>query len=583
MKVKIGNTGKILFAVLFGIGLFFGARWYQNKPRTVGKAKELGSIELPDLPGATLSGKVVKLAAPSTKLSQKSGLLQVEHQMMGWQAQNGILLANGDSLTTENSLMEAAGINMWIHRQDNTTISETEFINYIKDYASGKRTDGMFVTYMASGLDNYLSTINDKIKDLGPEYAALAFSVPGISLGEDQVIGDKRFKDNSQLLRGAVAHGFKEDGDLDLILKYCKGLNIPINPDASLYYPDALNLSYATDYLQAVVDYNHNIKQTRKIVINGVTTGRDTSIGIDLVASWTPGDVNAHNGRGGVTLISTGIYRSIMPAITIGCKKFINTNRDKMIAMTIAIGKAGDQINSFKDAKFNACKIGFKVWNQETPEYWFKYFDGVDIDKDTHLGGSGVFNLNQSANIFGLTGGRDIFKDIYNTFSKIHSDLYPEDYKFIANYADVVDKSIIRDALQHENDADGQLGVKTTVDYTKTTNEVIGNKNYAIQFATGQSTIVDTKVLDDIATELGVTDGLAVVIYGHTDNVGVETQNQILSEARANSVKTYLISKGIDSKRFIEIKGFGSTNPIADNSTSSGRNQNRRVQIILKK
>jgi outer membrane protein OmpA-like peptidoglycan-associated protein len=69
-------------------------------------------------------------------------------------------------------------------------------------------------------------------------------------------------------------------------------------------------------------------------------------------------------------------------------------------------------------------------------------------------------------------------------------------------------------------------------------------------------------------------------VYGHTDNTGNATANQKLSEDRAISVKSYLISKGLQVGR-IESKGFGPAKPVADNATAAGRAKNRRVQIVL--
>jgi outer membrane protein OmpA-like peptidoglycan-associated protein len=62
--------------------------------------------------------------------------------------------------------------------------------------------------------------------------------------------------------------------------------------------------------------------------------------------------------------------------------------------------------------------------------------------------------------------------------------------------------------------------------------------------------------------------------------VGDPQSNQRLSEDRANSVKSYLISKGLVTER-IESKGLGQNTPIAPNTTPAGRAQNRRVQIVL--
>jgi outer membrane protein OmpA-like peptidoglycan-associated protein len=71
-----------------------------------------------------------------------------------------------------------------------------------------------------------------------------------------------------------------------------------------------------------------------------------------------------------------------------------------------------------------------------------------------------------------------------------------------------------------------------------------------------------------------------IELQGHTDNTGTEKYNQVLSEKRARSVDTYLVKKGIKTKR-IKTKGFGETIPKYDNSTESGRAQNRRVEFLI--
>lgn len=76
---------------------------------------------------------------------------------------------------------------------------------------------------------------------------------------------------------------------------------------------------------------------------------------------------------------------------------------------------------------------------------------------------------------------------------------------------------------------------------------------------------------------------LVLEIGGHTDNVGADAVNQKLSEARANTVRNYLISKGVADNR-VTAKGYGETKPVASNDTDEGRTANRRVEFtILKK
>jgi outer membrane protein OmpA-like peptidoglycan-associated protein len=73
-----------------------------------------------------------------------------------------------------------------------------------------------------------------------------------------------------------------------------------------------------------------------------------------------------------------------------------------------------------------------------------------------------------------------------------------------------------------------------------------------------------------------------LVVNGHTDATGTAEYNLGLSEKRAQSVKTYLVSKGISSNR-ISTHGYGITKPIAPNNTVEGRGKNRRVEIIIQK
>ena len=73
---------------------------------------------------------------------------------------------------------------------------------------------------------------------------------------------------------------------------------------------------------------------------------------------------------------------------------------------------------------------------------------------------------------------------------------------------------------------------------------------------------------------------LHVAIEGHTDSVGSDDYNQQLSERRAQAVRDYFVQQGINSAN-VEAHGYGKTEPIATNDTPEGRQQNRRVELIL--
>jgi outer membrane protein OmpA-like peptidoglycan-associated protein len=73
---------------------------------------------------------------------------------------------------------------------------------------------------------------------------------------------------------------------------------------------------------------------------------------------------------------------------------------------------------------------------------------------------------------------------------------------------------------------------------------------------------------------------LKVQVEGYTDNVGSEAYNQTLSQQRADAVRDYLVSQGVQSGN-VTSTGYGLTNPVADNSTAAGRAQNRRVNLVV--
>ncbi len=107
----------------------------------------------------------------------------------------------------------------------------------------------------------------------------------------------------------------------------------------------------------------------------------------------------------------------------------------------------------------------------------------------------------------------------------------------------------------------------------------------SVTFATNSYTIQPQfqAALNDVANVLredGTSNKLALVIHGHTDNTGTDAVNNPLSQNRAASVKNYLAAQGISASR-MTAKGYGSTSPIADNSTAAGREQNRRVEITV--
>jgi len=109
-------------------------------------------------------------------------------------------------------------------------------------------------------------------------------------------------------------------------------------------------------------------------------------------------------------------------------------------------------------------------------------------------------------------------------------------------------------------------------------NVITAFKNIQFQTNSYQLLPVSLIELDKLLQVLNDNPALKIQIDGHTDNIGKESDNLILSSNRAKSVVDYLVSKGIDSKR-LSYKGYGSSKPVADNVSEEGRTKNRRTEF----
>ncbi len=118
-----------------------------------------------------------------------------------------------------------------------------------------------------------------------------------------------------------------------------------------------------------------------------------------------------------------------------------------------------------------------------------------------------------------------------------------------------------------------------------TKEEVVKNEEVILRniyFETGKARLLSTSYteLDRLSSLLKTQEDLKIEILGHTDGVGNDEDNLLLSQKRANAVKSYLVSKEINSSR-IQTKALGESQPIADNETEEGRAKNRRISFRL--
>lgn len=116
----------------------------------------------------------------------------------------------------------------------------------------------------------------------------------------------------------------------------------------------------------------------------------------------------------------------------------------------------------------------------------------------------------------------------------------------------------------------------------KETKQVLDNALKGILFETGKDVLVESSYdkLDAVAALMKANPKFKLEIDGHTDNTGTKEINKELSLKRAESVKKYLMKKGIEESRLIA-KGYGDSEPIDTNDTPEGRANNRRVELII--
>jgi len=122
----------------------------------------------------------------------------------------------------------------------------------------------------------------------------------------------------------------------------------------------------------------------------------------------------------------------------------------------------------------------------------------------------------------------------------------------------------------------------TGVDVVREGDELLLRMPSGITFATNQSTIQPQfqTTLNDVAQTLSQYPKTMIDVLGYTDSDGTESYNQALSERRAQSVASYLSTRGVASVRMATM-GYGEMRPIASNETPEGKAQNRRVEIKI--
>jgi len=122
-----------------------------------------------------------------------------------WNAQMGLMFANGGPKTTEGSLMAANGVNLSLARQDDNDKLQAALVEFATDLSKGNAQPSKgatFVAIMGDGSATFLAGLNEALKRLGPEYQAKIVGSSGYSRGEDKFMGPANWRDNPQAAMG---------------------------------------------------------------------------------------------------------------------------------------------------------------------------------------------------------------------------------------------------------------------------------------------------------------------------------------------------------------------------------------------
>src|SRR6185295_8225378 len=163
-----------------------------------------------------------------------------------------------------------------------------------------------------------------------------------------------------------------------------------------------------------------------------------------------------------VSIVSTREYRSQMPHVIIGNKRWISRHRDIVKGMLQAIFEGGDMIKHDEEALRRASALSALVYKEKDAAYWLKYFHPV-TQKDAQgltveLGGSAVNNLADNQQLFGLVpGSTNIFVATYTVFGDIVKSQYPDLVPSYYPVAEILDTSYVKDVA-------GSSGAKTEAD-----------------------------------------------------------------------------------------------------------------------
>lgn len=590
MAVGLSSTGKmvrnsVIVAVLLGMGYYVSTKTDLLAPPATQIAKVPETLSLPN----NVSISTVE-SVDSPVLSSNEN--QIKIQILPWNAELGLILANGGQTTTKDSLFGQSGLNVVLERQNDYSVMKSELVQCATQFSQGTNfpNKACLVVIMGDGAPDFVVGPNESLANLGTSLKGIG--AIGLSQGEDKCMLPYEVANDPQKVRGMTIAAVPRDGDIQTCIPWLARNNISFNPDPTTWDAESLNIWATDSYVAAAQAYITGATQERKIVRDGKLTNETHKVTVDGAAVWTPADVTIAKTKGGLIAVSSTASQGQkfqMPAMIIGPDNWLQAHSEEVQAILNNSLKSGDRIRASDTMLRKAADLAANVWKEQNGEYWAKYYKGTTekdaMDHEVQLGGSLVFNLSDNVHLFGLdTNSSDIFGRVYDYYRQFNLDNYASTYpNGIPSSTEFVDTQYLQ-ALIKQNIVSAPANMPTYSNGEVT--QVEGHKSVHIEFDVGSAQIrqeADTqKALKDIL-DLTIATGLKIELFGHTDSTGNPTKNLVLSKQRALAVKKWLQAQSpadYPDNRFPKTEGFGSTKPIQQGTTPEAYQANRRVEIV---
>lgn len=571
---------KTLPKVIIGLAVIGGAGFALNhfgylSPKAFVETSVPDKI---DLPGAAAPQSTAPAVTTAINV-QATGSETIRVKTIPWNGTLGMMHANA------SGAFRAKGLTVDIKREDDYAKLIADMAAFAKDPSQGVH----FTVIMGDGLPAYVIGLNSALKPFGA--TAKMIGGVGYSRGEDKcIISD------TVSAKGSLIAGYLGDGDINICIKYAADNGIPVNANPKTYDPEAMNFVGTGSFVEAdekfIASARANFQGGACEERKNTSTGKNQKVCVTGTATWTPGDVKVFNelkkiGKSIRVIGSTKEYAWQMPTAIIGNDKWMQANRTTVEAFLAAILESGEKVRANPQDLMIAATEQAKVTGEQDASYWAQAFKGFTEQgpngKPIELGGSTTNGLSDAAFLFGLNGADDLYRKVYDVYGKISVKYFPDIMPGgLQAYDSVVDKSYIQALLGKATN----IAAADKPTYSGVTTETFAAKTYAIEFETGKASFTPAaaRILNDLLDQVAVTN-LSVQIQGHTDSVGDPTANLALSKARAEAVKNFLMQNAPNTftNERVQSRGFGDTQPIADNTTAAGRAKNRRVEILLRK